>query len=98
MSQIHRIWQIYSKANFHLCSLFSDPNNPDIKESDFQPPEISTPMIEDHSILRDDNIIEAIKKIPNASSHGLVGIPAILLKNCASELCLPIKNDMVRVV
>ena len=32
------------------------------------------------------------------SSPGPVGISAILLKNCASELCLPIKNDMVRVV
>ena len=81
-----------------FLSVVSDPNNPDIKEPDFQPSEISTPMIEDHSILREDTIIKFIKKIPNASSHGLVGIPAILLKNCASELRLPIKNDMVRVV
>ena len=61
-----------------ISSVFSDPNNPDIKEPDFQPLEISTPMIEDHSILRDDTIIKAIKKIPNASFHGPVGIPAIL--------------------
>ena len=78
--------------------MFSDPNNQDIKEPDFQPPDISTPMIEDHFILTDDTIIEAIKKIPNASSPGTVCIPAILLENCASELCLPIKHDMVRVV
>ena len=75
-----------------FSSVFSDPNNPDMKKPVFQPPEISTPMIEDHFILTDDIIIEAINKIPNASSPGLVGIPAIILKNCASELCLPINK------
>ena len=29
-----------------FSSVFSDPNNPDIKEPDFQPTEISTPMID----------------------------------------------------
>ena len=74
-----------------FSSVFSDPNNPDMVEPTFNSPHITSPIGFDHLSLTDDDIMEAIKKIPNDSSPGPDGIPAVLLKQCASELCTPIR-------
>ena len=72
-------------------SVFSDPNIPHIKEPSFSPPVMSFPMNDTDFTLLDDDILSAIKNIPIDSSCGPDGIPVILLKNCAAQLCTPIK-------
>ena len=73
-----------------FTSVYSDPNSPEIRSAEFPQPTIGK-QFEDYDIdITDDDIISAIKDIKVESSPGPDGIPAILLKNCASELCDPI--------
>ena len=89
-------WQNLMNQNYKInilqgkfSSVFSNPDNPDIKEPYLELPHISIPMTEDHFTIIDDAILQAINKIPVDSSPGPDGIPAVLLKNYSSELCLP---------
>ena len=72
-------------------SVFSDPQAPHKKEPSFTPPDISAPMMDTDLDITNEDIIDAIKAIPNDSSCGPDGIPVLLLKNCASQLCAPFK-------
>ena len=74
-----------------FSSVFSDPNCPDVKDPVFPPPEISKPSRFQEFVLKEEDIISAIAKIPKDSTSGPDGIPAILLKNYAKELAYPIK-------
>ena len=74
-----------------FSSVFSNPHCPDIKEPSFPSPHITSPMTDYRITLTDDVITQAIKKIHADSSPGPDGIPVILLKNCSSELCVPIR-------
>ena len=72
-------------------SVFSDPDSPHVKSPDFEPPSISKPF-EDYEVdVTNADIISAISDIKSDSACGPDGVPAVLLKNCADELCEPIK-------
>ena len=74
-----------------FSSVFSDPTCPDVKEPDFPPATISKPSSLDDFIITEEDIVTAIVKIPSDSASGPDGVPVTLLKNCARELCCPIK-------
>ena len=74
-----------------FSSVFSDPSSPDIKDPDFPLPMIEHPQTPEDFYIKDDDIISAIGNIPSNSASGPDGIPAILLKSCAKELCEPIR-------
>ena len=74
-----------------FSSVYSDPNSPHIKSPDFSCPHIKNPMKTEDFVITDDDILSAISDIKSDSSAGPDGIPVILLKNCASALCEPIK-------
>ena len=74
-----------------FSSVFSDPTCPDVKEPDFPPATISKPSSLDDFIITEEDIVTAITKIPSDSASGPDGVPVTLLKNCARELCCPIK-------
>ena len=71
-----------------FSSVYSDPNCPDISEPTFKVP----PIIRSDSevVLTRDCIEEAISEIKLDSAPGPDGIPAILLKKCATSLREPI--------
>ena len=71
-----------------FCSVFSDPNQVDTSASTFNVPPIVTRDTE--IVLTQEDIEEAISDIKLDSAPGPDGIPAILLKRCASTLSLPI--------
>ena len=74
-----------------FTSVFSNPSSPDIKDPEFDSPNISR-FLQDHDFLiKDEDIISAISMILSDSASGPDGIPVSLLKNCASELCHPIR-------
>ena len=75
----------------HFTSVFSDPNSPHIQPPTFSPPNITTPFADQDFELTDEDIISAICEIQLDSACGPDGIPAILLLNCKSELCKPIR-------
>ena len=68
-----------------FLSVFSDPTSLNIKEPDFQVPDILTSgeNFGEYSSISNESIIDAISKISSDSASGLDGIPVILLKNCA---------------
>ena len=71
-----------------FCSVYSDPNCPDTADPTFAvPPLIST---DKEIVFTPDSIMEAISEIKLDSAPGPDGIPAILLKRCASSLSVPI--------
>ena len=74
-----------------FSSVFSDPNYPDVEDPVFPPPEIGKPSRLQEFVLKEEDIITAIAKIPSDSASGPDGIPAILLKICANELAYPIR-------
>ena len=71
-----------------FCSVFSDPDNLDTSTPTFNVPPIVTKDTE--IVLTQEDIEEAISEIKLDSAPGPDGIPAILLKRCASTLSLPI--------
>ena len=71
-----------------FCSVFSDPNHLDTSAPTFNVPPIVTRDTE--IVLTLEDIEEAISEIKLDSAPGPDGIPAILLKRCASTLSLPI--------
>ena len=71
-----------------FCSVFSDPNNVDTSAPTFNVPPIVTKDTE--IVQTQEDIEEAISEIKLDSAPGPDGIPAILLKRCASTLSLPI--------
>ena len=71
-----------------FCSVFSDPNCSSKTIPTFKvPPLISS---DTEPVLTPDKIVEAISEIKLDSAPGTDGIPAILLKRCATSLCVPI--------
>ena len=68
-----------------------DPNAPNVTDPSFPPPSVQHPQELPHFDISDEDIITAISSIPSSSASGPDGVPAILLKNCAKELCRPIK-------
>ena len=74
-----------------FTSVFSDPNSEHIKPPDFPPVVPSKPFADTDFNISDEDIITAISEIKSNSAAGPDGIPAILLKNCSTQLCLPIK-------
>ena len=71
-----------------FCSVFSDTHNPDKSPPTFTVPPLN---IEDTElVLTQDDIVEAISEIKLDSAPGPDGIPAVLLKRCASSLSVPI--------
>ena len=71
-----------------FCSVFSDTHNPDKSPPTFTVPPLSSDDTE--LVLTQDLIIKAISEIKLDSAPGPDGIPAILLKRCASSLSVPI--------
>ena len=76
-----------------FISVFSDPNSANTKDPDFPAPAVAHPMddLADYSCVSNDSIINAISQISSDSASGPDGIPVILLKNCGTELCEPIR-------
>ena len=74
-----------------FTSVFSNPNNPDAKMPDFLPPEIQKPFGEYEVDIRNEDIITAIGEIKSDAASGPDGMPVTLLKECANELCEPIR-------
>jgi hypothetical protein len=74
-----------------FSSVFSDPDSPDIQDPQFDSPEIIQPLQDSDFVIKDEDILSAISDIPSDSASGPDGIPVILLKSCASELCQPIR-------
>ena len=74
-----------------FTSVFSDPHAPNVTDPSFPPPSVQHPQELPHFDISDEDIISAISSIPSSSASGPDGVPAILLKNCAKELCHPIK-------
>ena len=66
-----------------FISVFIDPNSVHTKDPDFPAPAFAHPM--------DDSIIHAISQISSYSANGPDGILVILLKNCGTEICEPIR-------
>ena len=71
-----------------FCSVFSDTHNPDKSPPTFTVPPLSSDDTE--LVLTQDLIIKAISEIKLDSAPGPDGIPAILLKRCASSMSVPI--------
>jgi hypothetical protein len=67
-----------------FCAVFSDPNCPDTFMPEFVLPPITTKNTE--TVLSLELIEDAIFEIKLDSAPGPDGIPAILLKKCASSL------------
>ena len=74
-----------------FTSVFSNPNSPAISSPSFPPVSVSTPFQEADFDFPDEDIISAASEIKEDSACGPDGIPAILLKNCIAELCIPIR-------
>ena len=73
-----------------FTSVFSNPNDPNVKPPDFESPPIeATNGLEFY--ISDEHIIAAINNISSNAASGPDGIPAVLLKSCPRELCTPIK-------
>ena len=71
-----------------FSSVFSDPNCPEKSLPTFTVPPLTS--MDTELILTPDHIVEAISEIKLDSAPGPDGIPAILLKRCASSLSVPI--------
>ena len=71
-----------------FCSVFSDTHNPDKSLPTFAVPPLSSDDTE--LVLTKELILEAISEIKLDSAPGPDGIPAVLLKRCASSLSIPI--------
>lgn len=74
-----------------FTSVSSNPDSPDIKPPTFSPPTVNIPFDDSHFGISNEDIFFAINDISSDSSPGPDGIPVILLKNCASALCYPLK-------
>ena len=74
-----------------FSSVFSDPNSPFTEEPDFAEPQITSPCFDESFTLCEEDIVSAIKSIPSDAACGPDGVPAVLLKNCATELAIPLK-------
>jgi hypothetical protein len=73
-----------------FTSVFSDPNSPHVQSPEFPPSEIEQPFKEEDFTISYEDIIAAISEIRSDSASGPDGVPAILLKKCAAELCEPL--------
>ena len=73
-----------------FCSVFSDPNSPFTKDPDFEVPKIKRPCFDENFVVCEEDIINAISEIAADSACGPDGVPAVLLKSCATELAVPI--------
>ena len=72
-------------------SVFSDPNSPNIQPPAFEPPVITKTLTSEDFLITEDDILAAIGDLKSDSAAGPDGIPVILLKNCATELCEPLR-------
>ncbi|KAL5270243.1 hypothetical protein ACHWQZ_G001096 [Mnemiopsis leidyi] len=74
-----------------FSSVFSDPDSPDVKDPSFPTPVIEHPQEFEDFEISEEIILSAIKEINADSAPGPDGVPPILLKNCAKELCSPLR-------
>ena len=72
-------------------SVFSDPNSLNIQPPAFEPPLITKTLTSEDFLITEDDILAAIGDLKSDSAAGPDGIPVILLKNCATELCEPLR-------
>ena len=72
-------------------SVFSDPNSPNIQPTAFEPPVITKTLTSEDFLITEDDILAPIADLKSDSAAGPDGIPVILLKNCATELCEPLR-------
>ena len=74
-----------------FSSVFSDPAAPGIEDPHFIVPNTVPIMPDCWSAISNSQVQAAIEDIRPSSSPGPDGVPAILLKKCASTLAYPIK-------
>ena len=74
-----------------FLSVFSDPKCPDVVEPSFEVPTISKPLCDEDFVFTNEQIVAAISKIPSDSASGPDGVPAVVLKECAHEICVPFR-------
>ena len=84
--------QIAAALQRHFSSVYSDPNSEAV-----EPPQFDTPQIEHE--MRDfdldftvEDVEAAIKELKSNSAPGADGVPAVLLKNCAHALSIPLTS------
>ena len=75
-----------------FISVFSDPNNPNATLPSFTQPDIQTPFEHYDIPISSDDVISAIQDIKPSAASGPDGVPVVILKACANELCEPIIN------
>ena len=79
--------EIADKFQQEFCSVFSDPENPEIRDPKFGPPNIKW---EDMGMtLNDEDLAKACKELEVSSSPGPDGMPAKILKEAAEALAVP---------
>ena len=71
--------------------VFSDHNSPNIQPPAFEPPVITKTLTSEDFLITEDDILAAIGALKSDSAAGPDGIPVILLKNCATQLCEPLR-------
>ena len=74
-----------------FSSVFSNPDDPQIKSPSFPSPEVEYPMTYEMLCFSDSDVLEAVAEIRLESSAGPDGVPSILLKKCVGSLLLPLK-------
>ena len=74
-----------------FSSVFSDRCSPHVQSPSFSHPSISNPMTDDGFNISKDDILSAIGELKSDSAAGPDGIPVVLLKKCAAELCQPLQ-------
>lgn len=73
-----------------FTSVFSDPESPNVKSPEFPSPPISKPLSDEDFVVTTEDILSAIKDLKSDSAAGPDGVPVILIKECAQELCQPL--------
>ena len=71
--------------------VFSDPNSSNIQPPAFEPPVITKTLTSEDFLITVDDILASIGDLKSDSAAGPDGIPVILLKNCATQLCEPLR-------
>ena len=82
---------IANRLQEQFSSVYSDPNNSNIKSPDFPPHDTCYPAEEDPILITEESIIEAISEIKNDAAPGPDEFPVGLLKHCTASLIKPIK-------
>ena len=73
-----------------FSSVYSDPSSCDIQFPNFSSPNIDFGMTEESLTFSKEDIVAAISEIKSNAAPGPDEIPAMLLKNCAQSIAIPI--------